>query len=117
MILQAARLALLKANSSLASQLARAKQLQKYTYQMEKLDRKGRFDTAGRNLTQVKRNNESELAQAEAARDSADRAYEKEKERYERYKEQLDKCKIYAPSGRHGGLCHRGWSRRSRFEH
>ncbi len=96
--LQAARLAFLKANSSLASQLARAKQLQKYTYQMEKLDRKGRFDTAGRNLTQIKRNNESELAQAEAARDSADRAYEKEKERYERYKEQLDKCKIYAPS-------------------
>ena len=77
--------------------MARAKQLQKYTYEMEKLDRKGRYDTACRALEQVKRNNESELAQAEAARDSANRAYDKEKERYERYQQQLEKCKIYAP--------------------
>ncbi len=45
----------------------------------------------------MQRNNESELAQALAAKDSANRAYEKEKERYDRYNEQLDKCKIYAP--------------------
>ncbi len=93
----AARLELLKSDSNLASQMARARQLQKYTYEMEKLDRKGRYDTAVRSLTQVKRNNESELAQAEAARDSANRAHEKENERYERYTLQLEKCKIYAP--------------------
>ncbi len=43
------------------------------------------------------KNNESELAQAKAAKESADSAYKKEKERYERYTAQLDKCKIYAP--------------------
>ena len=37
------------------------------------------------------------MAQAKAAKESADRAYEKEKERHDRYTGQLDKCKIYAP--------------------
>ncbi len=95
--LAAAKLELLKADSNLASQMARAKQLQKYTYEMEKLSRQGKFETAKRNLEQVERNNKSALAQAEAARDAADRAYEKEKERYDRYTMQLEKCKIYAP--------------------
>ncbi len=110
---EASKLALLKANSDLASQMARSRQLQDYTYRMEKLDRQGKFDTAQRALTQVTRNNESELAQAKATYDSAKRAYDKEKERYDRYTQQLEKCKIYAPqdgmvayameSGRRGG--------------
>jgi RND family efflux transporter MFP subunit len=95
--LAAARLDLLKADSALASQMARGRQLEVYTYEMQKLDRKGKYDTAQNNCEQVKRNNESELAQAKAAKESADRAYAKEKERYERYQTQLNKCKIYAP--------------------
>ncbi len=95
--LAAARLDLLKADSALASQMARGRQLEVYTYEMQKLDRKGKYDTAENNCEQVKRNNESELAQAKAAKESADRAYAKEKERYERYQTQLNKCKIYAP--------------------
>ncbi|MHB0957421.1 MAG: efflux RND transporter periplasmic adaptor subunit [Pirellulaceae bacterium] len=95
--LAAARLELLKADAALASNLAQSRQLQVYTYRMEKLDRQGKYDTAVNNCEQVRRNNESEFAQAKAAKESADRAYAKEKERYERYKSQLDKCKIYAP--------------------
>ncbi len=94
---EAAKLTQLKANSSLASELSKSRQLQNYTHEMEKLDRQGKFDTAKRSRTQVERNNKSELAQAQATRDSAKRAYEKEQERYDRYKEQLEKCKIYAP--------------------
>ncbi len=95
--LAAARLDLLKADSALASQMARGRQLEVYTYEMQKLDRKGKYDTAQNNCEQVKRNNESEFAQAKAAKESADRAHAKEKERYERYQTQLNKCKIYAP--------------------
>lgn len=94
---EAAKLDLLQANSRLASQMARSRQLQLYDYEKQKLVLQGALDTAKRSLDQVRLNNESELAQAEAAKDSANRAYEKEKERYERYQEQLDKCKIYAP--------------------
>ena len=93
----AARVELLKADAALAVNLAQSRQLQAYTFEMQKLDRKGKFDTATNNYVQVQRNNESELAQAQAAKESADRAYEKEKERFERYKSQLEKCKIYAP--------------------
>ncbi len=95
--LAAARVELLKADAALAVNLAQSRQLQAYTFEMQKLDRQGKFDTATNNYVQVKRNNESELAQAQAAKESADRAYEKEKERFERYKSQLEKCKIYAP--------------------
>ncbi len=77
--------------------MAAARQLQDYTYVMRKLELKGDFDTAVRGLEQVKRNNESELAQAEATRVSAERAYEKERERHDRYTEQLAMCKMYAP--------------------
>lgn len=95
--LAAARLALLKADASLASQLARGRQLQDYTYKTQMLERRGRLDTTQRNLEQVKLNNEADLAQAKAAKESADRAYSKEKERYERFHEQLAKCRIEAP--------------------
>jgi RND family efflux transporter MFP subunit len=92
-----AHLDLLKADAALASQLALSRQLRVYTYKMKKLDFKGKFDTASNNFEQVQRNNESDSAQSKAAKESADRAHEKENERYERYKGQLDKCKIYAP--------------------
>ena len=95
--LAAVRVELLKADAALAVNLAQSRQLQAYTYEMQKLDRQGKFDTATNNCLQVKRNNESELAQAQAAKESADLAYDKENERYERYKNQLEKCKIYAP--------------------
>jgi RND family efflux transporter MFP subunit len=95
--LAAARVELLKADAALAVNLAQSRQLQAYTFEMQKLDRQGKFDTATNNYVQVQRNNESELAQAQAAKESADRAYDKEKERFERYKSQLEKCKIYAP--------------------
>ncbi len=95
--LDAARLDLLKADAALASSLAAARQLQTYTYVMEKKDRKGKYDTARNNRLQVERNNESELAQALAAKESADRAYDKEKERHDRYVAQLEKCRIVAP--------------------
>jgi len=95
--LATAKLSLSRSNSELASNIARKRQLEEYTYSMQKLDRQGKLDTASRNLDQVKLNNQAELAQAETARDSARRAYDKEKERYDRYNEQLEKCKIFAP--------------------
>jgi HlyD family secretion protein len=95
--LSTARLDLLKADAALAGQLARSRQLQVYTYRAEKLNRQGKHDTAVNNCSQVAKNNESELAQAKAAKESADNAYKKEKERYERYTAQSDKCKINAP--------------------
>ncbi len=95
--LAAAKLAKLRSDSNLASQRARQKQLQKYTYTREKKVRNATLETAERAVTQVKRDNESSEAQALSAKNSAVRAWEKEKERYERYEEQLEKCKIYAP--------------------
>jgi HlyD family secretion protein len=95
--LSKARLDLLKADSALASQLAKSRQLKVYTYNAEKLNRKGKHETAVKNQEQVKKNNESELAQTLATKENADAAYKKEKERYERYTAQLGKCKIYAP--------------------
>lgn len=92
-----ARLKLMEANSEVAGQMARAHQLRTYTFKAETLTRQGKLDTAERNLDQVGRNNAAELAQAEAARDSANEAYKKEKERFDRYQEQMEKCKIYAP--------------------
>ncbi len=93
----AARLGKLRADSSLASKMARQKQLRRYTYEREKKQRQGALDTAERNRKQVERDNESSEAQALAAKNSAIRAYEKEQERYDRYEEQLELCKIYAP--------------------
>ena len=55
------------------------------------------------------------MAQAKAAKESADRAYAKEKERYERYQSQLEKCKISCAAGWHGRVCHRGRPLESRF--
>ncbi len=95
--LSTAKLDLLKADAALASHLALSRQLKVYTYRAEKLNRQGKYDTAVNNCEQVKKNNESELAQALAAKENADSAYKKEKERYDRYLAQMDKCKIYAP--------------------
>lgn len=94
--LEKAEVELLTKQSDLATTIAEKRQLKKYKYQKEILSRRQAVETARNNLTQVKRNNESELQQAEAARDSALRAYEKEKERHERYRKQLEQCKIHA---------------------
>ncbi len=79
---------LLKADAALASQLAQSRQLQVYTYRnAESSIARASSTRPSNNCSQVKRNNESELAQAQAAKESADQAYEKEKERYDRYTE------------------------------
>jgi HlyD family secretion protein len=95
--LSAAKLALLKADADLASQMAKSRQLQVYTHQAEKINRQGKMETAQKNREQVSRNNDSDLAQAKAAMDNADNAHAKESERHERYLTQMGKCKIYSP--------------------
>lgn len=95
--LDEAKVNLLESQSQLATAIAEKRELEKYTFTKEMLSREEAVATARNNLEQVKRNNESELQQAEAARDSAIRAYDKEKERYERYLKQLEQCKIHAP--------------------
>jgi RND family efflux transporter MFP subunit len=61
----------------------------------------GALASAKRVLTQVERDNEALLQQAEAAKNEADRALNKEEEKLAKYQEQLEKCKIYAP---HDGM-------------
>ncbi|MGM0489676.1 MAG: efflux RND transporter periplasmic adaptor subunit, partial [Planctomycetota bacterium] len=95
--LDGAEVDLLKSQSQLATAIAEKRELEKYTFTKEMLTREEAVATARNNLEQVKRNNQSELQQAEAARDSAIRAYDKEKERYERYLEQREQCRIHAP--------------------
>lgn len=95
--LAAARLSSLSAEQSMARLMSMRKKMVDYEYKMQKLVLEGAVRTAERAVTQVQRDNESQLAQAKAAKDNAERAYKKEEERYNRYKSQLDKCKIYAP--------------------
>ncbi len=91
------RLQRIQSVSKLVSQLANLTQLAQYTHEMQKLSLEAKYQTAIRNKEQVKLNNEAELAQAKAAKESAEKEYDKEKERYDRYQSQLEKCKIFAP--------------------
>ena len=99
--LEQARLNSLAAGRSFAKALASRRELTEYTQEKIELQLDGALDTAIQGLKQVENNSQAEMAQAEARKNAADRALEKETEMLEKYGEQLDKCKIYAP---HDGM-------------
>jgi len=99
--LERARLAALSADREVSKAVSTRKELVEYTYRRTKVQLESNVASAKRALTQIERDNEAQLLQAEAAKNEADRAREKEEERLANYKEQLDKCKIYAP---HNGM-------------
>jgi RND family efflux transporter MFP subunit len=99
------RLDFLRAESGYAGSLNKMKTLlsklsRKETYEkeMEQLKLDGKFDTAERNLVQVVRNNEAELAQAKASMEARTDMLKKEKERLDMYQRQFNKCQIKSPS-------------------
>jgi HlyD family secretion protein len=92
---------LVRATNTLANAMSNRRKLQEYEYPMQKLTLEGKLNTAERALVQVKRDNDSLLAQALAARNAANETLEKEAEKLEKYQAQLVKCKIYAP---HDGM-------------
>ena len=102
------RLKLLQAEDSMASATnnlksftSKREQLAEYEQLMKIKTLDGALKTAERELEQTKNNNESQLAQVEAAKIEAESVAAKEKERLENYQTQLEKCKIFAP---HGGM-------------
>lgn len=92
---------LVRATNTLANAMSNVRKLKDYEHPMQKLTLEGKLNTANRALVQVQRDNESLLAQAEAAMIAANQTSEKEKEKLEKYQAQLEKCKIYAP---HDGM-------------
>jgi len=99
--LEQARFAALSADREVAKAVSTREELVEYTYRKTKMQLESKVAGAKRALTQVKRDNETQLLQAEAAKNEADRTQEKEEGRFAKYKGQLDKCKIYAP---HDGM-------------
>jgi HlyD family secretion protein len=102
------RLKLLQAEDSLAAATnnmqsfqSRRNKLDKYEREMQIKTLEGALETSKRSLQQVIKNNESDLAQVEAARLEAQSIAKKEEERLQNYTTQLVKCKIFAP---HGGM-------------
>lgn len=98
------RLGLLQAESQyaarmnrLSTQLATLEKKQTYDHRMQLLQLKGNVETRRRRLDQVILNNASQLEQARAATEAADRALKKEEERLARYRKQLENCQIFAP--------------------
>ncbi len=103
--LERSQLELLQAESQYAAkmnrlrtQLAALKKKQTYEKDMQLFTLDGKLATAQRKLIQVKRDNQALEDQAKAAKDAADRSFQKEKERLDRYKEELENCKIYSPA-------------------
>ncbi len=96
-----ARLSYLRAERQLANALSQKKELEKYTYQKNKMNLEGKRASAKRALKQVKRDNEAVLKQAKATMEAAEESFQKETERLDRYKEQITKGRIYAP---HDGM-------------
>ena len=90
--LEQARLAALTADSAVAKAVSSRKELVAYTYRKTKMQLEGTLASAKRALTQVGRDNEALLVQAEAAKNAADRGLEKEEEKLTKYTEQLEKC-------------------------
>ncbi|OHB81455.1 MAG: hypothetical protein A2W31_13130 [Planctomycetes bacterium RBG_16_64_10] len=88
---------LVRATNELANAKSNRKKIEQYDYPMQKLELEGKLETTKRAVLQVERDNESMLAQAEAAFNGAQRALEKEEEKLEKYQAQLGKCKICAP--------------------
>jgi HlyD family secretion protein len=91
------RLKMLSAEQAVAIQLSGRKDVEQYQYTKMALQFDGALATAGRNLIQVKRNNEVLLAQSKARKDAADQVLKKQEQRLKDYLTQLEKCKIHAP--------------------
>jgi RND family efflux transporter MFP subunit len=91
------RFSLMKAQNALADSISQQRQMERFTKQMREMELAGALETAKRNLEQVKNDNDSQLAQAEASLLEAEAVEKKEEERLENYREQLELCKIYAP--------------------
>ncbi len=92
---------LVRTTNRMANMVSTRKKLQQYEYPMEKLKLSSAVEKAKRAVEQVKLDNASLLAQAEAAKNAADRTLKTEQEKLERYQAQLTKCKVYAP---HAGM-------------
>lgn len=106
--LESTRLSFLQAEGNLANALnqletkqATLRKLDAYEEKMQRLTLEGAHANAQRARQQVEVDNFSQLTQAEAALDAADRALAKEKERLDKLQVQLENCKIYAP---HDGM-------------
>jgi RND family efflux transporter MFP subunit len=106
--LDKSRIDFMKAEDSLSSSVNRLNnhiaarlQLQTYEQEMQRLTLDGDVATAKRNLKQVVTDNESQLAQAKAAKIETERSDAKEHERLEKLKLQVGRCKIFAP---HDGM-------------
>ncbi|MFV1964401.1 MAG: efflux RND transporter periplasmic adaptor subunit [Pirellulaceae bacterium] len=100
-VLDQKRFALMKAQNDLAASISRQRQMTRFTKDMTEKQLRGSLETTKRSLKQVKNDNESEIAQAEASLLEAEAVEKKEKERLDNYGEQLEFCKIYAP---HDGM-------------
>ena len=106
--LESTRLSFLQAEGNLANALnqletkqATLNKLNAYDEKMQRLTLEGALANAERAREQVEIDNLSQLTQAEAALDAANRALAKEKERLDKLQTQLENCKIYAP---HDGM-------------
>jgi RND family efflux transporter MFP subunit len=92
---------LVRATNTLSNAVSAKRKLEQYENPMKIKELAGALETARRGLAQVKVDNVSLLAQAEAAKNAADNALQKEKEKLDKYNELLAKCKICAP---HDGM-------------
>jgi HlyD family secretion protein len=88
----------IKAKNSLSVAVADRTKLERYEHPMKKMELDGTLSTARQALTQTDKDNISQLAQAKAAVEAAQRLLEKETEKLEKYTAQLDKRKIYSPT-------------------
>lgn len=102
------RLAYLQAEGNLAvalnrleTQQATMRKLNAYEKRMSELQLNGNLANAQRGRDQVAVDNVSELTQAQAALDAANRSLEKEEERLVKLETQVERCKVYAP---HDGM-------------
>jgi RND family efflux transporter MFP subunit len=92
---------LVRSANAMKNAVSNRKKLEQYEHAMKTKELVGALDTTKRSVLQVKRDNESLLAQADAARLAARQALVKEREKLDKYQAQLSKCKIYAP---HDGM-------------
>jgi HlyD family secretion protein len=95
--LDEAKLKALRSKNELDRQTSRRRELTVYNYRKQKLTLEGAYQSAQRTLQQVRVENQSLLAQAEAWKVSAEYSLEREEERLAQFRAQLEKCKIYAP--------------------
>ncbi len=93
--------ALASATNTLTTALAERRKLEEFESAMQRKQLEGAVDSKTRSLAQVRRDNQSSLDQAKAAKDAADQRLAKEGERLENYKRQVENCVIKAP---HDGM-------------